>query len=299
MTEKKEVKKSSFVKSFISGGVGGMCLVAVGHPFDLVKVRLQTSSVYKGAMDCTRQIVAKDGFKGLYRGMSAPITGVTPIFAICFWGYDMGQRLSRVLWGKSSSKDPLTMGQILFAGGFSAIPTTFIMAPGERIKVLLQIQGQGQGTSGPKYDGPIDVIKKLLKEGGIRSVFKGTFATALRDVPGSIAYFGAYEIIKKALTPEGSDPSKLKVLPVLFAGGMAGVANWGVAIPFDVIKSRYQSAPEGTYNGLREVVSDLLKKEGVKGLFKGMVPAMARAFPANAACFFGVEASRKFLDVLW
>lgn len=32
-----------------------------------------------------------------------------------------------------------------------------------------------------------------------------------------------------------------------------------------------------------------MKEEGFKGLFRGLAPLMARAFPANAACFLGVE----------
>lgn len=33
--------------------------------------------------------------RGFYRGVSAPLVGVTPIFATCFWGYDMGLKLCR------------------------------------------------------------------------------------------------------------------------------------------------------------------------------------------------------------
>jgi len=133
----------------------------------------------------------------------------------------------------------------------------------------------------------------------MRSIFKGSVATLLRDVPGSMAYFGAYEMFKWLLTPEGSSPNSLNPFAVLVAGGMAGVANWVIAIPPDVLKSRYQAAPEGTYRGLGHVLSVLLKEEGVKGLFKGVAPAMLRAFPANAACFFGVEASLKLMNSLW
>jgi len=298
--EGEQPKKASFLKSLLSGGFGGMCLVITGQPFDLVKVRLQTSNLYSGALDCFRKTVQKDGLKGLYRGMSAPLVGVTPIFAICFWGYDMGQRIARKAYGQSTTDiTPLTTSQILFAGGFSAIPATVIMAPGERIKVLLQIQGQ-ETKSGmpPKYNGAIDVVVKLFREGGIKSIFKGTFATLLRDVPGSMAYFGGYEAFKKMLTPKDSHGT-LHPLSILFAGGMAGICNWAVAIPADVIKSRLQSAPEGMYKGLGDVLKTLLKEEGIKGLFKGFVPLMARAFPANAACFLGVEFSRKFFDILW
>jgi solute carrier family 25 carnitine/acylcarnitine transporter 20/29 len=56
------------------------------QPFDLVKVRLQTTEgIYKSTFDCFAQTVKKDGITGLYRGMSTPLVGVTPIFAVSFW----------------------------------------------------------------------------------------------------------------------------------------------------------------------------------------------------------------------
>ena len=69
------------LRSLVSGGVGGVCAVVVGHPFDLVKVRLQTAEkgVYTGAMDVVRKIVGKAGPMGLYAGVTAPLAGVTPM----------------------------------------------------------------------------------------------------------------------------------------------------------------------------------------------------------------------------
>ncbi|KAJ2616397.1 carnitine transporter [Coemansia sp. RSA 1365] len=86
---------NSGVKSFLAGGLGGMCLVAAGHPLDLLKVRMQTSSEYKSTFDCFRKTLAENGVRGMYRGMAAPLVGATPVFAICFWGYDMGQKIMR------------------------------------------------------------------------------------------------------------------------------------------------------------------------------------------------------------
>lgn len=93
-------KKVSQLKSFLSGGIGGACLVFAGHPFDLIKVRVQTSAEAIGAWQCAKDIIKKDGMRGMYRGMLAPLIGVTPIFAVSFWGYDMGQRLAR--WGSGT-----------------------------------------------------------------------------------------------------------------------------------------------------------------------------------------------------
>lgn len=72
----------SGLRSLAAGGVGGICAVVVGHPFDLVKVRLQTAEkgVYSGAFDVVRRTVAREGlFRGLYAGVSAPLVGVTPM----------------------------------------------------------------------------------------------------------------------------------------------------------------------------------------------------------------------------
>ena len=71
----------------IKGGFGGICAVLVGHPFDLVKVRLQTAEkgVYSGSIDVVKRSLARDGFRGLYRGVTAPLLGVTPMFAVSFW----------------------------------------------------------------------------------------------------------------------------------------------------------------------------------------------------------------------
>lgn len=106
-------------------------------------------------------------------GMSAPIAGVAPIFAMSFFGFGVGKRLQQ-----STPEEKLTNVQLFAAGAFSGIFTTSIMAPGERIKCLLQIQ-QG-GTAPQKYNGMVDCAKQLYKEGGIRSIYKGAFATLLR-----------------------------------------------------------------------------------------------------------------------
>lgn len=75
-------KSMAGLRSLAAGGFGGVCAVISGHPFDLVKVRLQTAEagVYKGAIDCLMKGIAKDGLaRGLYAGVSAPLVGVTPM----------------------------------------------------------------------------------------------------------------------------------------------------------------------------------------------------------------------------
>ncbi|KAK7533158.1 mitochondrial carrier domain-containing protein [Phyllosticta citribraziliensis] len=293
-----DASKSSLqsLRALAAGAVGGICAVVVGHPFDLVKVRLQTAEkgVYTGAMDVVRRTIAREGLaRGLYAGVSAPLVGVTPMFAVSFWGYDVGKQL--VSSFSTVENNQFSVAQISSAGFFSAIPMTLITAPFERVKVLLQIQGQKTLAPGekPKYSGGLDVVRHLYREGGVRSVFRGSGMTLARDGPGSAAYFATYEVIKRRLTPKNADgsPGQLSLTAVMAAGGAAGVAMWIPVFPVDTVKSRLQSA-EGnpTVGG---VVRQLWKTGGARAFFPGMGPAMCRAVPANAATFLGVEVAQK------
>ncbi|VDK70988.1 unnamed protein product [Onchocerca ochengi] len=237
-------------KNFVAGGVGGAFCVTTGHPFDTVKVRLQTMPkvvpgtppLYAGAIDCARQAIVKEGFFALYKGMSAPIVGTTPLFAVYFGSCALGK------WLQQTSPDQeMTFVQNLCSGGLAGICTTVIMVPGERIKCLLQVQHSGPtNSSAVHYNGPVDVVRKLYKQGGIRSIYRGSMATLLRDVPASAVYLATYEYLK-TLFARGSTTKNLSPLSTLAAGGLAGIANWSICIPPDVLKSRLQTAPEGKY----------------------------------------------------
>jgi solute carrier family 25 carnitine/acylcarnitine transporter 20/29 len=101
------------------------------------------------------------------------------------------------------------------------------------------------------------------------------------DVPASGMYFLTYEFIKKKVQETAAPGEKLtptrEFMGTVFAGGMAGVANWGVGMPQDVLKSRLQTAPEGKYKNMTDVFRQLMKNEGPLALYKGFAPVMARA----------------------
>uniref|UniRef100_A0A671RMF7 Mitochondrial carnitine/acylcarnitine carrier protein-like n=1 Tax=Sinocyclocheilus anshuiensis TaxID=1608454 RepID=A0A671RMF7_9TELE len=181
------------------------------------------------------------------------------------------------------------------AGGGGGVCLLFTGHPLDTIKVRLQTQEcvVYRGTydclrktvskeiqssaSQLKYTGPVDCAFRLYKEQGFRSVYKGTVLTLIRDVPSNGVYFLTYEYLKQFLTPERECTSR-----VLLAGGIAGMLNWLIALPADVLKSNYQTATDRRYRGLRDVLKTLLREEGAHALYKGLSAVMLRAFPANA-----------------
>lgn len=80
--------------------------------------------------------------------MGAPLVGTAPIFAISFYSNAMGKKMQQ------GDKDAvLGPHQLAMAGFFSGVMTTIVMAPGERIKCLLQVSQltaqSGQNTRSP------------------------------------------------------------------------------------------------------------------------------------------------------
>lgn len=249
-----------------------------------MKVRLQTG-LYNSSVQCVKQTLVKDGLPGFYRGVLPPLLGVTPMFAVSFWGYDVGKKIVTSFTGKEVSN--FSIANISTAGFISAVPTTLVAAPFERIKVMMQIQDGSKTTSMGS------VVKEMYKTGGIRSIFKGSAATLARDGPGSALYFATYEYIKRRLSTPDTD---LSLFAITMAGGCAGVSMWLGVFPIDTIKSTQQSS--NTNISIVKTTQNIYKRGGIKAFFPGVGPALARSFPANAATFLGVELARNFFDKL-
>lgn len=168
---------------------------------------------------------------------------------------------------------------------------------------LCRLQAQSAlASSGPeaavaiKYGGPVDVARHVVQSAGTKGLFKGLAPTLAREVPGNAAMFGVYEALKKYLAG-GDDTSSLGKGSLMMCGGLSGAAFWAFVYPTDVVKSVIQvddyKSPK--YSGSIDAFRKTLASEGVKGLYKGFGPAMARSIPANAACFLAYEVTRASL----
>ncbi|CAN1256682.1 Mitochondrial carnitine/acylcarnitine carrier-like protein [Linum perenne] len=270
-------------KDLAAGTVGGAAQLVVGHPFDTIKVKLQSQPVplpgqapkFSGAIDAVKQTVAAEGMGGLYKGMGAPLATVAAFNAVLFTVRGQLEALLRTHPGAT-----LTIEQQVACGAGAGVAVSFLACPTELIKCRLQAQSalavsDGATIAAVKYGGPMDVAKQVLRtEGGVRGLFKGLVPTMAREIPGNAAMFGVYELVKRTMAG-GEDTSKL------------GRGSLSV-IQVDDFKNPKFS---GSIDAFRKIVAS----EGVKGLYKGFGPAMGRSIPANAACFLAYEVTRSSL----
>lgn len=81
----------------------------------------------------------------------------------------------------------------------------FVSAPIDLVKVRLQSQ-----TNTSMYRGPVHCVAVILREDGLKGLFRGGLALALRDIPCYGLYFLPYEVTCKALTESGKEPGQWK-----------------------------------------------------------------------------------------
>lgn len=102
-------------------------------PFDTLKTRLQTSTLYKGPIDCLTQMVRNEGPLSLYRGLTAPVVGAMAENAIMFLAYGEARRMLQT----PGQQMPLYMTAV--AGSFAGIVVAHWMTPIELIKCRMQV----------------------------------------------------------------------------------------------------------------------------------------------------------------
>ncbi|CAF0859820.1 unnamed protein product [Rotaria sp. Silwood1] len=289
------------IKNFFAGGVGGACLVIIGHPPDTIKVRLQTmpkpkkgeKPIYTGAFDCVKKTVKKEGFLSLYRGVGSMFVGVTPTSALSFFGNSIGKKIQT----PSRDDGDFSLPQLFFAGSVAGVTNTIVLTPVERAQEAAKLN---KNVSSTEYNGSFDCARQLYKKGGIQNLYRGAGITIIRGIPQWGVYFCTYDGLQRVLKSEKHPKEKLSTWRTILAGGTAGLFSWLIGMPADVLKSRLQSAPSDKYpNGARDVFRELIKKEGVGALYKGTTAILIRAFPANAACFLGYEVAMKALNHLY
>lgn len=156
--------------------------------------------------------------------------------------------------------------------------------PFDTIKVRLQLQGQGTlGKTPPVYKNTFDAMFKIIRQEGLKGLQKGLAPAILREGSKNLFRIGMYDpIIKLMHDPKkGSAPAWKRML----AGSICGMMGAMACNPFELVKTRLQSASSATlavghqhgYTSVWGAIKSIYKTEGMRGIYRGTVLSMARS----------------------
>jgi len=249
-----------------AGAAAGVAVSFVASPTELIKCRLQ-SQLSVGQQAAQQSSAAASGSAGAGEG-AARAAAARP------WAAAAAAARPAV------PVPPLQKAALHTSAAAAASTTTTTTAAAAAL---------------PHFRGPRDVMSHILKTDGAWGLTRGLGLTLAREMPGNFVMLGTYAALKQRAAAAAGLASVDDLGPgaLMMAGGAAGTAFWLAVFPADVLKSRWQVAAPGTYSSLAACAAATVREGGVRGLYRGFGPCLARAFPANSVCFLAFEAATR------
>ncbi|KAF1796917.1 mitochondrial carrier domain-containing protein [Mucor lusitanicus] len=249
------------------------------------------SPVFKGTFDGLYKIIKYEGVAALWKGLSPALLMSVPANVIYFVGYDYLRDLIQPYTSIDSSKDYSP----LVAGAVARTIAVTIISPIELFRTRLQAT-----TGVHDFKHVLDGVKQMVVQDGSKALWRGLPPTLWRDVPFSAIYWMGYEECKKAI--ELNHKYNMNELQVSFvAGALSGMFAAAVTTPFDVAKTRRQvdagrEKPLLVDSRVPAILKQIYQQNGVKGLFRGLTPRVAKIGPSCAIMISSYEMGKVFFS---
>ncbi|SPO28835.1 probable CTP1 - Mitochondrial citrate transporter - member of the mitochondrial carrier (MCF) family [Ustilago trichophora] len=245
------------------------------------------------AMQIVRDTWRIHGVRGFFQGAGAMVTGNSAKAGVRFLTYDTIQNLLRPKTTASNgAKEKLGMGRSILAGFLAGSAEAMLaVTPSEAVKTRM-IQDSLQPAHLRKFKGPIDAVQKIVAAEGLAGLYRGLGATVLRQGANSSVRLTSYSVLKSIQTQAGYGKSTVATFA---SGAGAGLITVYLTMPFDVVKTRLQQSPSASSAASAKrptILScgvDIVKKEGVKSLWKGTTPRLTRLIFSGGIAFTTYE----------
>lgn len=166
-------------------------------------------------------------------------------------------------------KNPLNPVEDFLLGGIVAVFSKTIAAPIERIKLLLQNQGESAAIKGNEYKGILDVLKRVPAEQGVGAFWRGNVANCIRYFPTQALNLMCKERYKDLFNRY--DPKtatfQRKLVGNVASGGMAGFTSLIFVYPLDFARTRLAmdvgSGGKREFNGTFDCIIKTAKTSGM------------------------------------
>ncbi len=178
-------------------------------------------------------------------------------------------------------------------GGVSAAVSKTVVAPIERVKLLLQVQDANKNIAvDQRYKGINDCFSRVMKEQGFQAFWRGNAANVIRYFPTQALNFSCKDFYKKTLCPYNPKVEPMKFfLGNCASGGAAGATSLCFVYPLDFARTRLAadvgSGGEREFTGLVNCLQKVAGKDGVKGLYRGFGISVI-GIVAYRASYFGM-----------
>lgn len=179
------------------------------------------------------------------------------------------------------------------AGGISAAVSKTVVAPIERVKLLLQVQDASKTIAADKrYNGIVDCFTRVHREQGFASFWRGNLANVIRYFPTQALNFACKDFYKTIFNPYNPKTEPWKFFAGNMAsGGAAGATSLMFVYPLDFARTRLASdvgsGKDREFTGLVDCLKKIAASDGPQGLYRGFGISVVGII-AYRASYFGM-----------
>ena len=291
---------------FVFGGLAGMGATMIVQPFDVVKTRMQLSQrahgvPTEGVLRMLGNLLKAGGVRELYAGLSAALfrqvtytttrLGAFGIITDELTRYKATRALSSS--SSSSSAAPnadagrLSFGLKLVAGLSAGAIGACVGNPAEVALVRMMADGRLPLEQRRNYHSVFDALVRIVREEGVRTLWRGVSPTIGRAALLNMAQLGTYAQTKEAIVSAGLLGDHIGAHVV--ASTVSGFAATCISLPLDNAKTKLQNMRDGEFNGMVDALQKTARADGVPALWRGFWPYFMRLAPHTVAAFVILE----------
>ncbi|XP_059628069.1 uncharacterized protein LOC132270884 [Cornus florida] len=292
------------ISQLLAGGVAGAvsktCTAPLGRLTILFQVQgmhsdvaaLRKASIWHEAS----RIVGEEGFRAFWKGNLVTIAHRLPYSSISFYAFEQYKNLLQLIPGlESHGENPSAdLCVRLVGGGLAGITAASITYPLDLVRTRLAAQ-----TNVIYYRGIGHTLRTITREEGAFGLYKGLGATLLGVGPNLAISFSVYDTLKSYWHSHRSNYSN--ALVSLACGSLSGIASSTVTFPLDLVRRRMQLEGAGgrarVYKtGLFGAFRHIIRTEGLRGLYRGILPEYYKVVPSVGIVFMTYEKLKQLLS---
>eukprot|EP00210_Caulerpa_lentillifera_P000608 g589.t1 len=270
-------------------GLAGAVSRTLTAPIDRLKMILMVNneSSPRNLTWGINKMLAEGSPKALFKGNGTNVLKIAPETAIKLAVTDSLK--------KHIVQDPERIHPMerLICGGIAGATAQFTIFPLEVIRTRL-----ATATSGT-YNGLIECGTRIYNKEGLLAFYRGLGPNMVGIFPYAGVEIACFEILMNKLTEKfnGNPPDAL----IVSAGTCSAILAQFISYPCSLVKIRLQAqgvdnAPR-EYNGMINCFAKILRNEGYRGLYKGLLPNFIKLAPAAGTSWLVFEKTKKFLGL--
>lgn len=250
------------------------------------------AAVAKQAGNPVRQAVISiwrsGGVKAFFAGNGLNVMKILPESAIKFGSFEAAKRALAKLEGAEDANKISWWAKFL-AGGIGGVVSQFAVYPIDTLKFRMQCSMVERGLRGNAL--VMDTFRRTWSSGGIHSFYRGLTLALCGIFPYSAIDMGSFELVKRAYIKSQAKKLKCREEDVRLGnwmsagiGGASGSIGAIIVYPINVLRTRLQAQgtvqhPQ-TYTGMWDVAQKTYRQEGMKGMYRGLMPNLMKVVPA-------------------